>query len=321
MAQDNPLLKYEKPLRTSYLVILSSVATADHENSDAEVAFIQQMASFAQLEEAGLQEVATSLRQPASINFAQHLNNIKNSDLKYALVADLINILYADGDMDQQELAQLSRINTALDISEEQFRVMSEYVKKANGQAAQQEGTPGLMGLMSDTATAATGGGMDLGGLLGLASNFLSQSGMQSQFQQAGIPTQNFESGSTVGTILTGLASTFIQSQLSSGGSAASSGGNALSGLMGSMLGGSSQPQTQSRGLGAQPSGGESGGLGNMVAGVLGSPQGQAMISGLLGQVMGSNTQGQGLSNMSSVLGGGKKSADTIGGLMNMFMQ
>ncbi len=317
---ENPLLSYDEPSRTSYLAVLASVATADHENSQAEVAFMQQMASFSQLSQSGLQEVTTALQQPNAVNFSSHLAKLKDSELKYALVADLINMLYADGDMDQQELQQVARINSALDISEEQFRVMSDYVRKANQTAAEQEGTPGLMGLMSGNQGSA-GSGMDLGSIMGLASNFLSQTGMQSQFQQAGIPTKNFESGSTIGTVLTGLASTFIQSQMSGGNrtSAANSGmGNMIGGLVGSMLGGS-QPATQSRGIGNAPSGDS--GIGDMISGVLGSPQGQQMVQGLLGQVMGNNQKGQGLSNMSSLLGGGKKNSNAIGGLMDMFLK
>lgn len=315
----NPLLQYDESLRTSYLVLLASIATADHENSEGEIAFMQQMAAVSELGANHIQEVTKAMTSPSSVDFQGHFARMKQSDLKYALAADIINMVQADGDMDQGELNQVARINTALDISQEQFNVMTEYVQEANNQAKQQVGTPGLMGLMGGSES--DGGGTDMGNLLGMATDFLSKSGLSSKFQQAGIPAQNFESGSTLGTVLTGLASSLIQSKLggTQGNTSSGSMGNVIGGLVGSMLGGGNSG-VQSRGVsnGGNAAGG---GLGDMLAGVIGSPQGQEVLSGILGKVMGNNQQGKGLSNMSEMLGGGRKSGDALGNLVSMFMK
>ena len=303
----NPLLNYNEQQRTAYLVFLASVATADHENSEGEIAFMQQMGAVSQLSEASLQQVNEAMSNPSAVNYTAHIEALKDSELKYSLITDVINMLHADGDTDQEELAHIQRLNTALGINEQQFNVMKQYVNQANTVAAGQAETPGLGFLGGDSGT----GGGGIGDLLGKAAGFLTNSGLLNQFQQAGIPTNNFQSGSTIGTVLTGLAGSFIQSQLSGGQqSGGNSGGGLLGGIMGAMTGGGQ-------------GGNAGGGLGGLLGNVLGSSGGQNALGGLLSQVMSSNQQGSGLPNLSSLLGGGGKPAQQsgLGGLMDMLLK
>ena len=306
---DNPLLNYNESERTAYLTLLASVASADYENSEGEVAFMQQMCSMAQVGESGIQEVTNAMQNPSGVNFATHINALKNSELKFSLVADILNMVNADGDTDAEELAHIKRLNAALGINEEQFGVMDQYVQKANKFASEQEGIPGLGSLLGGS------GGGGLGDLLGAATSFLTQSGMQNQFQQAGIPTNNFQSGSTIGTILGGLATNFLQSKLSGGAPSGGSGaGGMLGGLVGSVLGGATSGQSNSN---------SGGGLGGLLSGVLTSEAGQQAIGGLIGQMMGGQQQGSGLPNLGSLLGGGGKPAQQsgMGGLMDALLK
>ncbi|MEM6297118.1 MAG: TerB family tellurite resistance protein [Bacteroidota bacterium] len=276
------LLNYSEEQRVAYLSILTGIATADHENSAEEVAFIQQMAAAAQISQESWAKVQAAVKNPTSVG--GHLQTIKASDLKFALMADIINLSYADGEMDKEELQQIAKITQVLEISQEQFNTLTQYVQKANQAAEAQEANPGMLGLL---------GGSEIGGGI---SNFLGQSGLLGAFQQNGIPTQNFESGSTIGTMLTGLATNLIQSQLSGGQTQQSGGaGGGLGGMIGSLLGGGATGGQQQQG----------GGIGGMVTSFLGSPQGQQAISGLVSQVMGGQKQGQGLGNLTSLLGGG----------------
>lgn len=278
--EQNTLLNYPTELRTAYLAVLAGIATADHENSKEEIAFIEQMGAAAQIPADSWTEIENALRQPTQLS--GHLQSLKDSDLKFALMADVLNLCYADGEMDEEEVQQIAQITQALGISQAQFETLTQYVQKANSAAEQQEGNPGMMGLLSG------GGGAGIG-------DFLSQSGLMGMFQQNNIPTQNFQSGSTIGTVLTGLATQFIQSKMSgqAGGQTGAAGGG-LGGMVGAMLGGNTA-NTQGAG----------GGLGGMVSGFLSSPQGQQAISGLVSQVMGGQKQGQGLGNLTNLLGGG----------------
>lgn len=311
--ENNPLLNYDENQRTAYLVLLASVATADHENSEGEVAFMQQVCSVAQLSGGAIQQVSDAMTNPSGVDYNSHIAALKNSDLKYALVTDVINMIHADGDMDQDELGHVKRLNAALGINDQQFEVMTQYVQKANSQAASQDSTPGMLGFMGGNS----GGGGGLGDIIG---GFLGNSGLLNQFQQANIPTNNFESGSTMGTILSGLAGNLIKSQL--GGGQSSGGG----GLAGGLLGGLMDAALNKGGGGAMVGGqspAASGSMGGLLANVLGSQAGQEAIGGLLSQVMGGNKQGSSLPNLSSILGGGGKPAQQsgMGGLMDMLLK
>lgn len=276
--EQNTLTQYDPELRTAYLSVLAGMATADHDNSQEEVAFIQQMAVAAEIPDSDWESVEQSLRAPQNIR--PHLEKLKDSDLKYALMADLLNLCYADGEMDEEEVQQIGQIKQILDISDGQLETVQEYVQKANQVAEEKEENPGMMGLLSGNA----------GGMVG---DFLGQTGLQGKFQQNDIPTQNFQSGSTIGTMLTGLATNFIQSQLSGGNATrGQSQGGGIGAMVGSMLGGSGAKQ-------------QSGGLGGMLSSFVSSPQGQQAISGIVSQVVGGQQKGKGLGNLTSLLGGG----------------
>lgn len=281
---DNALLTQDENFRTSYLVILTSVATANRQNSQEEVAFMKQMCQAAQLSQASVQQVIKAMQNPSAADFSRHTQVLKNDDLRFSLVADIINLAYADGDIDADELQQIKNINRALNITDEQFDALSSYIKKANNSAEQQEGTPGWGNIAGNS-----GGGV---------SDFLGKSGLAGMFSQANIPSKNFQSGSTIGTVLTGLAANFLQGQVGANQQQGNSGGGLdLGSIAGSLLGGMGNKQQGN-------SGGQSG-LGGMLSGILSSQQGQAAIGGLISQALGGNKKGNGLTNLASLLGGG----------------
>lgn len=296
---DNALLTHDDNFRTSYLVLLTSVATANHQNSTEEVAFMKQMCQAAELSQGGAQHVIQAMQNPSSASFSEHAQVLQNDDLRFSLVADIINLAYADGDIDADELQQIKSVNRSLNISDQQFDALSSYIKKANGAAAQQEGIPGL----GDIMASAGGGSADSGG-------FLASSGLAGMFSQANIPAKNFQSGSTIGTVLTGLAANFLQGKMSGGGAQSSGGGLDLGSIAGSLLGGMGNSQQGNAG------GGQSG-LGGMLSGILSSSQGKAAIGGLVSQVLSGNQKGNGLVNLASLLGGGgqQRQQNTGGGL------
>jgi uncharacterized tellurite resistance protein B-like protein len=302
--EQNPLLNYSEGEKSAYLTLLASVATADHENSEGEVAFMQQMCSVSNISEKSANDVTEAMTNPSSVDFPTHIANLKNSELKFSLIADIVNMMNADGDMDADEMAHVNKLNQALDISQNQFDVVREYVQKANTQAKTQESTPGLGFLDGKGSGAASGGG--IGDLLGTATDFLAQSGLLNKFQQSNIPTNNFQQGSTMGTMLSGLVTSFIQSKLSGGNSNSGAGGGMLGSLVSSVLGGST-------GAGNGATGGPD--LGALLGGLMGgaNSNSQGGLGDILGQVMGGQQKGAGLPNLSNILGGGGKPAQNSG--------
>ena len=288
---DNALLTHDENFRTSYLVLLTSVATANHKNTPEEVAFMQQMCQAAQLPEAGVQQVIKAMQSPSTAHFAEHAQVLKNDDLRFSLVADIINLAYADGNVDADELQQIKSVNGAMNITDQQFETLNAYVQKANNAAAEQEGTP-------------SGGN----------NGFLAKSGLEGQFSQANIPADNFQSGSTIGSVLSNLAANFLQGQVGGGNQQQgnSGGGLDLGNIAGSLIGGM---MNNKGGAGQQQ-----GGLGGMIGNILSSDQGKAAIGGLISHALSGNEKGKGLTNLAALLGGGgNKSQQNAGaGLGNI---
>ena len=119
-------LQQSEEVRASYLVLLSAVATADHENSDEEIAFMEQMAAVAGLSEGSVGQVKEAMKNPQGIDMQAHLTNFKDNELKYALVTDLLNLSYKDGELEAEEVAQIKKVNDILDINEEQYEALQK---------------------------------------------------------------------------------------------------------------------------------------------------------------------------------------------------
>lgn len=307
--ENNPILNYSEGEKSAYLTLLASVATADHENSEGEIAFMQQMCEVSDISQKCANEVTMAMTNPASVDFSTHITNLKNSELKFSLIADIINMVNADGDMDADEVAHVNKLNQALGINQNQFDVMKEYVHKANSHAKEQTTTPGLGFLGGNDSGGSSSSG--IGSMLSTAAGFLVQSGLLNKFQQNNIPTNNFQQGSTMGTILSGLATSFIQSKISGGNSNnANSGGGMLGGLVGSMLGGGNSSTNTSSSGGMD--------MGSILSGMMGNSNSnsQGGLGNILGQMMSKNQQGSGLPNLSDILGGGGKPAQNSSGGM-----
>ncbi len=306
--EQNPLLNYSEGEKSAYLTLLASVATADHENSEGEMAFMQQMCAVSDISEKCANEVTAAMTNPASVDFSAHIANLKDSELKFSLIADIINMVNADGDMDANEVAHVNKLNQALGISQEQFDVMREYVEKANSQAKQQETTPGLgfLGGNDSNGSSSEGG---IGSMLGTAAGFLVQSGLLNKFQQNNIPTNNFQQGSTMGTILSGLATSFIQSKFQVETVTRTLVVECLAVWWVLCLGGNS-------GTSSMNAGGAGGAdLGSLLGGMMGgsNSNSQGGLGSILGQVMNQQQKGSGLPNLADILGGGGKPAQNSG--------
>ncbi|MEO1655833.1 MAG: hypothetical protein AAFU64_19990 [Bacteroidota bacterium] len=309
-------LNQSEEVRTSYLVILSAVASADHENSEEEVAFMEQIAGVAGLKEDSLGVLKEAMTNPGSVDLKAHLDNFKGNDLKFALITDLLNLAHKDGELESEEVVQIQKATAHLEINDEQFDALQQYVKAANKEVDDQEGNAELN---------------DTGELKGEMNNFLQKTGLDNTFSKAGIPTNNFQSGSTIGSFLTSAAFSVLKGYLSGGQQSGQGGsGSLLSGAMGSIIGnmlGGGQNQNQGQGGNV---------LGSIVSGFFKqqaptSGQGQAggqsgsPLSNILGSVLQASGKGKGLGNLTDIIGGGKKTqgggGSPLGNILSSFLK
>ena len=240
--------------KTAYLIAIASIATADQSATDKEVEYLKNLTGSAGLSDADQAKVAEAARDASGNQLRGALDQLKASDLKYSLTADLIAFAQADNNLSSDEKEHIAGIANYLGIDENQFKNLNEYV-----QTATQE--PASLGLMDEA------GAMDE------RQGFLGNSGLGQRLAGSGINLGSLTKG------LIGFVGPMILGSLLSRGmqSGSRSTGTSGGGGLGGMLGGSG-------GLGGMlGSGGLGGILGNLTGGRGFSGSGLGgLLSGLL---------------------------------------
>ena len=212
----------------AYLAALASLATADRSATQEELDHLREMARAANLSEKQTQFILHAATDISGEDLKKCLDVLKNSDLKYSLISDLIALAKADGQYTEDEKANIEKIAEYLNVNKKQVSFLDEFVDKA----AETEATP------EQTSQ----------------SGFLDSLGLKDQFSKAGFNTGSL--GGLMGMlgplVLGGIAARSLagRGRRTGGGL----GGGLMGGVLGSMLGGGM--------------GGLGGGLGSLIGGI-----------------------------------------------------
>ncbi len=246
----------------AYLGVIASIATADRQASEEELEYIQALCESAELSEDGTQRVLDAANDESGTQLTQNLDVLKNSDLRFSLVTDLITFAKADQNYSEEEKQHVQQIAQYLQVDQEQFSLLNQYSQ----QAAQLE----------DPQEAAS-------------PSYLANSGMQQKMQAAGINTGGLLKGLLAFAgpmLLAGMLRRRRGGGLGGmmgggGGLGGMLGGGGLGGMMGGGLGGA---------LGGMLGGGRGGmgggGLGSLI-GMLSGGRGMSGAGGMLGRMLG----------------------------------
>lgn len=134
---------YPEQEKTAYLAAVASMATPDDKASAEEEEFLADLCEEAGLTQRDKEEVIMEARSPKNDGFERHLDFLRNSDLKYSFVVDILSYAKADGNYTEDEKRKIHRMADRLGISIEQFNALQEYVEKAEqaqGEEASKEG-------------------------------------------------------------------------------------------------------------------------------------------------------------------------------------
>lgn len=137
------LKDYPEKEKTAYLAAVASMATPEDKASDEEVDFLADLCDDAELSTQDKEEVIKEAKDPTNDGFKEYLNFLKNSELKYSFVVDVISFAKADGHYSDEEKEKILRMADKLGISREQYEALYEYVDKAEkhqGEDASEEG-------------------------------------------------------------------------------------------------------------------------------------------------------------------------------------
>jgi uncharacterized tellurite resistance protein B-like protein len=290
------LQNYSETEKTAYLSAIASLASADRQASAAEIEFLQALAQQAGLSSGATQQVLSAAQDASNQTIQQSLDTLKNSDLRFSLVTDLISFARADGSYANDEEAMITKMSQYLGINQQQQQALETVVDQAETVAHSPE-DPAKKGFFD---------------------------GIGDKLSNAGIPKQALMAG------LLGVVAPMVISRVMGGGQSrgmggmGGMGGGMMSSGMGGLLGGAAQSGMGGL-LGGLLGGGMLGGLmgGNSSAGM--SQRGSAIGNGGLGSMMSilgglggrPNTQPAhaGGGGLGSLLGGGGGMGSLLGGL------
>ena len=273
------LQDYSEQEKTAYLSAIASLATADRQASGAESQFLQALAQQAGLSGGATQQVLAAAQDANNQSIQQNLNILKNSDLRFSLVTDLISFARADGAYANDEEAMIGKMSQYLGINAEQKQTLETVVDQA-ASVPHDPQDPAKTGFLSSIGDKLSSVGIPKGalmaGLLGVVAPMVISKVMSSGNQsQNGYGDQSNSDGGLLSSGMGGLL----------GGAAQSGMGGLLSGLLGSgmlggLLGGNSNATAD---MPQQGSAIGSGGLGSMMAilgGLGGQPNSQPASAG-----------------------------------------
>lgn len=128
---EKKLLKdYSDLEKGAYLGAISSIATADHAASEEELEYIMALADSADLSEEQKLAVRRSATELTGQELKRCLDILKDSDLKYSLVTDIISFAESDKKYSEEEKANVEKISQYLGINQQQFNLLDQFVKK-----------------------------------------------------------------------------------------------------------------------------------------------------------------------------------------------
>ena len=253
MEETEKLLKdFTNDEKGAYLGAIASLATADHSASPEEIEFLETLADSAGVSPEQRESVVKAATEISGKELSECIEILKNSDLRFSLLTDLISFAKSDNHYSDEEKAVIKRMANELKINDEQFSLLDQFVDKA---------------ATSDTdPEEATKPG------------FLESLGLGEKFKNAGIDWKNVGKGllAVAGPLILGkmLAGRNRTSRASSSSGLGGLAGG-LGGGLGSLFGGRSG---SSSGMG--------GGLGSLISSLSGG-RGFGASGGLLSRIFG----------------------------------
>jgi uncharacterized tellurite resistance protein B-like protein len=215
------LQNYSEPEKTAYLSAIASLATADRQASAPENEFLQRLAQQAGLSAASTQQVLAAAQDSTNQTIQQNLDQLKNSDLRFSLVTDLISFARADGAYSNNEEAMVSKMAEYLGVNQAQRATLETVVDQA-ANVPHDAQDPNKQGFLSGITDKLNSVGIPksalMTGLLGVVAPMVISRVMSGGGQSQGQPSGNM--GGMLGGLLGG------------------GGGSGMGGLLGGLLGG-----------------------------------------------------------------------------------
>lgn len=130
---------YSDQEKGAYLGAIASLASADQEASAEEMEHIEGLCRAAHLSQEQTEAVRQAATELSGDELTHCLDILKNSNLKYALVTDLLAFAKADQDYSEEEEQSIHKISRYLGVDEKQFSLLDQFSQEATTESAQQQ--------------------------------------------------------------------------------------------------------------------------------------------------------------------------------------
>jgi uncharacterized tellurite resistance protein B-like protein len=131
MENTHVLEGYSDQEKGAYLGAVASIATADRQASEEEMQYIAALCNAADISETQKEAVMRAANELSGEELKKCLDILKNSDLKYSLVTDIIAFAKADNNYVTEEQKRVEEISQYLEVNQNQFSLLNEFTEKA----------------------------------------------------------------------------------------------------------------------------------------------------------------------------------------------
>ena len=160
--------------KAAYLGAIASIATADRTASADEIEYLSRLCDAADLPDQQRQSVEKAATEVPGKELTRCLDILKNSELKYPLITDLMAFAKSDQNFSEEEQESIHRIAEYLGIDQHQLSLLDQFTEKttAANVTPQEAADPSFLsslGLKDKLQNAGINGSSLLKGLIAVA--------------------------------------------------------------------------------------------------------------------------------------------------------
>jgi len=136
--ENSVILKgYSDEEKGAYLGAIASLATADQSATQQELDHLGSLCDAAEVSGAQKEMVLRAAKEITPEELKKCISILRNSELRFSLVAELISFAKSDGNYNEEERNNIEALAAELGVSEKQFSLLDSFVTKANDQVEQ----------------------------------------------------------------------------------------------------------------------------------------------------------------------------------------
>lgn len=131
MPENSTILEgYSDMEKGAYLGAIASLATADHKATEDELTYIRELCMAANLSPQQQELVVQAATDMTGDDLNRCLDVLKNSQLKYSLVTDLMAFAKADSNYSESEQQSIHKISEYLGLDQRQFDLLDQFSRQ-----------------------------------------------------------------------------------------------------------------------------------------------------------------------------------------------